>query len=516
VATLLRRAEREGAAQIRRIGDGIIKAQNVGEAADLLLKGLVTQFQWDHAALFFADLADKRTLLARQYPHLNESGTLNELAVVPGYSQPLDPGLPEESGMLGAAFFAGEPLVVEDTEALGPDGKPLFNYRNPEGSRRRRSAMTIPIRTNGEIRLLLDIESLTTHAFSDDDKRLVERIIRNLEQRMSLLQERVLSQTLLDIIEQGTVMTDRAGRILRANRRARELLRLNGASADWGKIERYGADEQSRNVLASHAIVERQPLRICGEEGGVGNAVLASRRDLDFDTGDSFWLFTDLRIDEWHHDSHFIESTIREVADQARGPLMLAVSFVKRIAEGALSSDLASRAVAELGKASLTYKRIADSVEARKDPIRTRRSLQLNSLLLDLHKALPKWDKGRIELLLPRGRLSVSGDGARVELALRLIVAFFLGRLHHTAAHDKTIDLELRQRHGMAVIKLSLREAEKHGVRLQKLRLQLGAPLETASIIVTAHGGQIYGAGLDSGLPQMEVRLPLQEPDHAG
>jgi len=40
---------------------------------------------------------------------------------------------------------------------------------------------------------------------------------------------------------------------------------------------------------------------------------------LDPDTGDSVWLFTDLRVDEWQHDSHFIESTIREVARQARG-----------------------------------------------------------------------------------------------------------------------------------------------------------------------------------------------------
>jgi PAS domain-containing protein len=516
VATLLRMAEREDIAAVGRIGDAIVKAQNIPDAADLLLKDLVTHFKWDHAALFFADVAYKRTVLARQYPNLSKSGAMDELAVVPGYWQPLDRDRPEESGMLGAAFFAGEPLVVEDTEARGPDGKPLFHYRTAEGSKQRRSAMTVPIRVNREIRWLLDIESLTTHAFGNDDKRMVERIVRRLEQRMALLTERVLSVALLNTIEQGTIMTDRGGRILRANRRARELLRLNGEWADWGKIERYGADEQSRNVLASHAIVERQPLRICGEEGGVGNAVLASRRDLDLDTGDSFWLFTDLRVDEWHHDSHFIESTIREVADQARGPLMLAVSFVKRIAEGALSSDLASRAVAELGKASLTYKRIADSVEARKDPIRTRRSLQLDSLLRDLHKALPKWDAGQIDLFLPRSHLCVSGDGARVELALRLIVAFFLGRLHHTAAHDKIIDLALRQRHGMAVIKLSLREAEKPGARLQKLRLQVGAPLETASIIVTAHGGQIYGAGLDSGSPQMEVRLPLQEADHAG
>jgi PAS domain-containing protein len=515
VATLLRTAEREDTAAVRRIGDGIINAQNIGDAADLLLKRLVTKFQWDHAAIFFADCADKRTLLARQYPNLNESGTLHELAVAPGYSQPLDPDRPEESGMLGAAFFAGEPLVVEDTEALGVDGKPLFNYRTPEGSKRRRSAMTLPIRVNGEIRWLLNIESLTTHAFGNEDKRMVAGIVRHLEQRMALLTERILSVALLNTIEQGTIMTDRAGRILRANRSAKDLLRLKGPRARWGRIGDYGADEQSRNVLASRAIVERQPLRICGVEGGVGNAVLASRRDLDLDTGDSFWLFTDLRVDEWQHDSHFIESTIREVARQARGPLMLAASFIKRIAEGAVGSDLALRAVAELGKADVTYERIAESVEACKTPLRDRCPLLLNEVLSDLHKALPKWDACQINLVLPREPMLISGDGGRIELALRVIVAFFLANLRYHPANRKMIDVTLLQRNRLAVIKLSFPEPEKSGSRLIKLRPQPGAPLQTASIIIAAHSGRILGADLDSGTPRMEIRLPLfSEVDH--
>jgi PAS domain-containing protein len=515
VATLMRTAERERTAAIRRIGNEIIKAQNVGDAADLLLKRLVTQFQWDHAAIFFADVAVKRTLLARQYPNLSESGALHELAVPPGYSQPLDPDLPEESGMLGAAFFAGVPLVIEDTEALGPDGKPLFHYRIPEGCKRRRSAMTVPVRVNGEIRWLLDIESLTTRAFGNEDKRMVERIAIHLEQRMALLNERVLSVALLNAIEQGTIIADRGGRILRTNRRAEELLRLKGPRAQWGKIGDYGADEQSRNVLASHAIVERKPLRICGLEGGVGNAVLASRRDLDTDTGDSVWLFTDLRVDEWQHDSHFIESSIREVARQARGPLMLAISFIKRIAGGAVDSDLALRAVDELKKADLTYERIAESVEARKTPLRDCCPIQLNALLSDLYKALPKWDADRIKLVLPREPMFISGDGGRIELAIRAIVSFFLAKARYHGVDGKIIDVALLQRAGAAVIKFSFPQAENSGSHLKKLRAQSGAPLQTATIIITAHKGRIVGAELDSGTPRIEIHLPLvSEVDH--
>lgn len=515
VATLLRMAEHEDVAAVRKIGDDIVKASSVAGAFDLLLKGLVEHFQWDHAAIFFADRVGKRTLIARQYPHLNEVGMLDELAVSPGYTQPLDPDLPRESGMLGAAFFADGPKVVVDTEALDADGNPPLNYRTPDGAKPRRSAMTLPIKSNGDIRWLLDIESLTTHAFGIQDSQVVAKIVADLEQKVALLNERVLSVALLDIIEQGSVISSRDGHILRANRRAKDLLRLDLAGDNWGRIADHGADLSSQAILASRDIIERQPIRIRGLEGGVGNAVLASRRALDEDTGDSVWLLTDLRVDEWQHDSRFIESTIREVARQVRGPLQLAASFVKRIADGSATRDLAPRAVAELGKADLTYEKIAESFEARKAPLRGRRPLLLDAIVADVLEHLPRSDGCRIHSTMPRTSLRVAGDGGRMKFALRLIIIFFLTLIKDPPAHENKIYLQLLRRRAKAVIGLSLDSTSKSGARLVKLAAESGVPLETASVIIAAHGGQIVGAGLDSGYPCLEVRLPLSEADHA-
>jgi len=60
---------------------------------------------------------------------------------------------------------------------------------------------------------------------------------------------------------------------------------------------------------------------------------------------------------------------------------MLRLRSSSEIAEGAVGSDLALRAVDELNKADLTYERIAESVAARKTPLRDRCPLQLNALL---------------------------------------------------------------------------------------------------------------------------------------
>ena len=102
-----------------------------------------------------------------------------------------------------------------------------------------------------------------------------------------------------------------------------------------------------------------------------------------------------------------------------------------------------------------------------------------------------------------------------VGLAFRVIVAFFLAKLRYHPADGKMIDVTLLRRAGLAVIKISFPRAEKSGSRLIKLRTQPGAPLQTASIIIHAHGGRIVGADLDSGTPRMEIRLPLfTEVDH--
>ena len=110
----------------------------------------------------------------------------------------------------------------------------------------------------------------------------------------------------------------------------------------------------------------------------------------------------------------------------------------------------------------------------------------------------------------------ISGDGGRIELAFRVIVAFFLAKLRYHGVDGKIIDVALLERAGVAVTKFSFRQAEKSGSRLTKLRAQSGAPpLQTATIIITAHRGRIVGAELDSGTPRIEIRLPLfSEVDH--
>jgi PAS domain-containing protein len=361
------------------------------------------------------------------------------------------------------------------------------------------------VRLDGEVRWLLAIIARTTHAFGEEDKRAVVAIVGELERRVALLRERLLSKQLLEMSEQGVVVTNRGGRILRANRRARDLLRLSDDASRWGLLRDYAADDAARALFASEAGAERRQIRV-GAAGGVGSAVLASRRDLASDAGESVWLFTDLRAEEWQHDSRFVENTIREVARQARGSLMLAASMVKRLAAQAAGNDLALRAVAELGKADLTYQRIADSLVARKEPMREARPVAVDRLIASLLQALPQREAARITCAGLHRRLIVQGDRGRLEMALSLLLAAALGR-----SSDTEFSVTLRRRRGELVIAILPRMRAGRGPRLKPLAPNPGDSMETAAIIMDAHRGRVQGADLESARPCLQAILPLAE-----
>ena len=504
LASLLRLAEREDAVAIKRILDSLLGAESFVIAAELLLMDLVEHYRWDHAALHEVDSVGKRIRLLRQYPVFDRDGAPSDLAIPAGYERPLDPACPELGGMMGQTVLRGQSLVVADTASGDAESRHYFRPSNTCGAQR--SAMTVPVKLDGEVRWVLGIVSRTTSGFGEEDRREVEEIVPELVRRVTLLRERLLNRELLEIGEQGVVVTDGAGRIVRANRRARDLLHLGGDMAGWGTLSSYGADDATRALLDGKELVERRQIRVAAS-GGVGNAVLVSRRNLASDVGEAVWLFTDLRAEEWQHDSSFIENTIREVASQARGPLMLATSFVKRLATQAAANGLASKAVAELGKADITYQRIADSLAARKEPRRVSAAVALDEILRGLVRALPPADRARIELDLPRHTPEVSGDRSRLEMALTLMLC---GLLSHSA--DLPLQIGLHRRGRTLILRLAAAQPDQPARSPRLMAPQPGDPLETAAIIFAAHDGRLRTAVGAEGASCCEATLPLAEP----
>ncbi|MGA7817596.1 MAG: hypothetical protein WCA53_32600, partial [Caballeronia sp.] len=197
--------------------------------------------------------------------------------------------------------------------------------------------------------------------------------------------------------------------------------------------------------------------------------VLATRVDLDpsFDT--AFWFFNDIEGMQWTRSVRFLQETVSEVAQQTRAPLTLASLLAREITDivsGASDrqppapgdkskkiTGIASRMVCELGKADITFERLAEAMSIREAPRREKKLVNLNVCLQEVYECLPEQDRELIMLQLPEPDLCLKGDEGRLRFVLRSIIAHLL-RLHSDG--DVHILIELKPFKKKAVLLLTL------------------------------------------------------------
>jgi L-methionine (R)-S-oxide reductase len=99
--------------------------------------------------------------------------TENEIAVIgwDGPGPPAHPHFPVGKGLSGAAVAGGETVVVGDVTS---DPRYLTTLGGT------RSEIVVPVRIDGAVRGLIDVESDQVDAFSEEDSALLERCAESL------------------------------------------------------------------------------------------------------------------------------------------------------------------------------------------------------------------------------------------------------------------------------------------------------------------------------------------------
>ncbi len=87
-----------------------------------------------------------------------------------------------------------------------------------------RSEMCVPIRLQGQVVWILNIEDKRPHAFKEPDREAIERLMGELEASLERALGAAILDEVLDAVPDAVVITDLAGRILRCNLSAREML----------------------------------------------------------------------------------------------------------------------------------------------------------------------------------------------------------------------------------------------------------------------------------------------------
>ncbi|MFD4838222.1 PAS domain-containing protein [Achromobacter sp. NPDC058515] len=408
----------------------VATATSLRLAGDEVIARVAPHFLWDHVAMFRVNRLEGRFEVVAQH-------SLDQAYAIPAdYRQPID------RGMLGATLAEDRLLAVDD---IGNPDHAQHDYTGP--SRKLRSAMTVPIHLNGRVRWLLDVESSVSHAFKGPDTEDLLQIITYLEEGLGLRLMKETKQSLMAETEQAVVFVGREGSIIEMNRVAADMLGTDPGRCSEGdapvSITAFAleGDAAARALLNAASPPRRERIELRGV-GGKPRSVLATRTDLDPSLDMSIWFFTDIADMQWTRDMRFLRETVAEVADQTRTSLALACSLTSQTAslheeaaQGqqpeivAKAHELSERIVAEIGKADITFERLASASETRRQTLGSHAPIALRELLTGVVAALPARDQSRIQPLgdarVDRGPV-VQGDPDALSAAFRSILAYLL------------------------------------------------------------------------------------------
>jgi PAS domain-containing protein len=497
--------------RVRELEARLARASKYRELAHALANGIADCFGWDYVAIFSID---RRKNAFRLIDQCNRTGSPN---VDDSYTQDL------AEGLLGASLRENA-VCIETNIKLGlkHSYKPVVPGR--------RSALAMPIRVvrqaakpaADEIEWLLSIESSQRNAFQGPKMQALEKLLVQCEGILHERWQKAVQVSLLDASEQAAIVVDRAGQIRLTNGSANNLL-CQGSGLLLGKIlADYGARGEDKDWLKTTNHVAGVRLKL-SPDGLVEVPTLATRRPIHDDYGHQLWLFTDLREEDQQRNWGYLEQTVNEVAQSARLPLMLAGNLLRGAAEKVLKdpaiSDMLAAAVRHLGKADITYERLATTLSVHQEPDRPPQIFDVMDVLRQAVGDLPDDDIRHCDLTAlvdtkERKPFLIKGWPDQLGFAFRSV----LGYLFFYRSADSRVSVALSDSDtGKLNILLSvpitpgLREPEKPTDRISNAELRAHAATTLApdavQLAVRRHGGDFRAHNQGGTISAFEITL---------
>ncbi|MGY8663672.1 PAS domain-containing protein [Bradyrhizobium sp. UFLA05-109] len=469
------------------------------ELAQIAAHRLAMMFDWEHVSLF------KVNHLKKQFEFLEQSGRTSD-----GFTLPPDYRQSFTEGLMGRALRDETHRVIDDTK------DPNAPYPYIQLYERSRSSLCIPIRLDGTISWMLNIEDTSTHAFHGTDLEGALAVVAELTRTLDRMFQAHLTENILDLTDQGAVVVDAMGRIRDLNKAAQILLGSRKEDLQGRPFVQF-ATPKCEDVLTERGLTNERHI-VLRDVKGSPRPVIASLRQPSDEYDHKIWLLTDTVQQDWNIERRYLRETVHDVAQQTRVPLMIAGRLVSRVTSLLANDDVRPRvddiidkALKQLGKADITYERLIGSLVDKRNPDEARAPLNLAHMLDEVLGELPEDDRRQV-------RSDVSGTP--IVLAEQKAIEFVLKSILFYLLRKKPVDRS---------VEVSV-AAEQRGVRLQlsiaERRLPTYPPLDVVShyeeearataalgadslrSVIEAQGGQVRMPDLSAAAMTFEVWLP--------
>ncbi|MGY8663669.1 PAS domain-containing protein [Bradyrhizobium sp. UFLA05-109] len=389
------------------------EAKSHRELAHIATRQLAMMFDWEHVSLFKAN-------------HLKQQFELLEHSETPcsGFALPTDYRQSFTEGLMGQALRDETHRSIDDTYEL------TLPYPYVRLHERSRSSLCIPIRLEGTISWMLNIEDTATHAFHGTDLQGLLAIVAELSRTLDRLFQAHLTENILNLTDQGAVVIDAMGRIRDLNKAAEVLLGAPKQTLQGRPFVEF-ATPRSEDVLAERSLTTERHL-VLRDVNAACRPVIASLRVPSDDYDHKIWLLTDTAQQDWNIERRYLREAVHDVAQQTRVPLMIAGRLVSRLAH-LLADDevhprieeIISKALKQLGKADITYERLVGGLVGKRSLDEPRTPLNLAHMLDEVLSELPDDDRLQVRSDVS-GTPIVLAEQKAVEFVLKSILFYLL------------------------------------------------------------------------------------------
>jgi PAS domain-containing protein len=468
---------------IRKTLRAVASARTPRDLAQTVARRLAAFFNWDHVSIF------KVNRLQGRFEVIGQAGKSKTSYVLPdSYQQPLDEGL------LGKTLSTGRALWIDD---IRDERRPHpYKKLNPWT----RSSLCLPIKLDGTISWILNIETNETHAFHGPDLEAVGSIVNGIARTLDRLFRASLTDSILNLTDQGVVIVDALGEIRHANSAALTLLGVDDPQpCALANFAGGGKESTDYKILSEELSVNERHITLRSPAGEL-RSVIASMKKPSDEYDHKIWLLTDVGQRNWSFEFRYLREVAHDVALQTRVPLMMISTLAEKgreIAKDQPPSDLFKRIRQLVGKTDISYERLAKSLSTREQGQRSWIRADPVRLLAAATADIPDNDKEMISTEAKQYLPPVYCDPASIEFVMRSILLYLL-RLKRL---DSRIRCSIASDHEGALISIgaqaSAQELPGHGHKDPLSELEAAARLAAAlnpdaiTSVIASHNGWI-------------------------
>jgi PAS domain S-box-containing protein len=369
---------------------------------------------------------------------------------------------------------------------------------------------------------LLNIEDTHRNAFSEDEKKAIEGILKEVSSFLNHSWTHHFLSVALQSASDAIFVTNVKGIVKQVNQAGFKLLGLSERSIVGKSLANCLKDKVAAENFINAGIVPNHEVAMVGKNRRE-IPVLLSGCQLQKEFSSSIFVAKDVSLQKKLEELEYLEKIFIEIATQIKTPLSLLYSWLNQLKQEDVADsydDILDKAVRQLRKLELTYDRMAFYVlheDWKKKNGYHPFLLNFTEVLDNIKSDLPQTDIDKILWELDKPRRYLNGDLFQLVFCFKAVLSYLL---RFAPIGKQTVKFKLSEKNRELVVEMSgrypgraMKRPEDKGDRrtLSRTLAEMALGEKTIRTIIKNHRGKYHNPKLSAHSATFRIDLPLSQ-----